>query len=79
MGETQELGAYNMAPWSLDPAAGVEPQLYPDYDATARLLMAAGVPPDFESGGTVRYTHRSSPDMDLYFVANRTNERIKTP
>jgi hypothetical protein len=75
----QELGAFNMPPWLLDPAAGETPQLYPAYDATARLLMAAGVPPDFESEGSVRYTHRRLPDRDVYFVANRTNQPIATP
>jgi hypothetical protein len=70
------LGAFNMSPWSLDPAAGVEPQLYPNYEVTAGLLSAAGVPPDFESDGSVRYTHRTQPDMDIYFVANRTNQRV---
>ena len=68
-----------MSPWLLDPAAGETTQLYPDYDATARLLMAAGVLPDFESDGSVRYTHRTLPDRDVYFVANRTNERVTTP
>ena len=72
----QELGAFNMSPWPLDPAAGETPQLYPAYDATARLLTAAGLPPDFESDGSVRYTHRTLPDREVYFVANRTDERV---
>jgi hypothetical protein len=47
--------------------------LYPEYDFTATLLKEAGVPQDFEASGPVRYSHRSFNNMDIYFVANRTN------
>jgi hypothetical protein len=72
----QQLGPAPMAPWSLDPAAGEVPQLYPEYDATARLLMAAGVGPDFEADGSVRYTHRRLANAEIYFVANRADENV---
>ena len=36
------------------------------------------MPPDFEADGSIRYTHRMLPDRDVYFVANRTNERVET-
>ena len=78
MASAQELGAYDMAPWMLNPVGAETPPLYPPYDATARLLTAAGVPPDFEADGSIRYTHRMLPDRDVYFVANRTNERVET-
>jgi len=51
-------------------AAGSE--LYPSYEATAALLRKAGTPEDFESQGPVRYTHRRTKELDIYFLANRT-------
>ncbi|MHB0960573.1 MAG: glycosyl hydrolase [Pirellulaceae bacterium] len=74
----KKLGPAPMAPWSLDPAAGDVPPLYPEYEATARLLRAAGVEPDFESNGPIRYTHRRLADAEIYFVSNRTDERVST-
>lgn len=52
--------------------------LYPNYVLTAKLLKQMGVSEDFESSGLVRYTHRTTKDMDIYFVANRTSKSIKT-
>ena len=72
----QQLGPAAMAPWSLDPGAGDVPQLYPEYHATARLLAAAGLEPDFESDGRVRYTHRRLADAEIYFVASRADEQV---
>jgi hypothetical protein len=57
--------------------AGTE--LYPEYDATAALLRQMGTPGDFESQGPVRYTHRCTKDLDIYFVANRTEKRVECP
>ena len=54
------------------------PELYPDYDATALLLKKMGVAPDFESTGSIRYTHRHQEQGDLYFVSNKTNEPADT-
>lgn len=52
--------------------------LYPGYDITAKVLEQMGVPVDFESTGEVRYTHRTAPDWDIYFIANRTDAEINT-
>ena len=52
-------------------------ELYPSYDLTAKLLNGMGVAEDFKSAAPVRYTHRTTPDWDIYFVSNRTNEPIK--
>jgi len=36
------------------------------------------IPPDFETSGPVRYTHRTTDDCDIYFVSNRSDQPIKT-
>jgi len=46
--------------------------LYPKYDFTAAILQQI-TPPDFASGGEVRYIHKSRPDYDYWFLANRTD------
>jgi hypothetical protein len=75
----KELGAADMAPWRLDTAASDHfPDLYPDYRATARLLAEDGLPPDFESDGPIRYTHRRLENVDIYFVANREGDTVAT-
>lgn len=51
--------------------------LYPHYDITAKILAEMNVPEDFAANVPVRYTHRTLPDCDLYFVANRTEKNIK--
>ena len=51
--------------------------LYPAYDVTAGILAAQGLAPDFASSGPLRYTHRSTPDREIYFVANRTGEPVR--
>ncbi len=52
--------------------------LYPPYPLTARVLAEMGVTPDFESSAPLRYTHRTSPDWEVYFVANRSGEAVQT-
>ncbi len=73
-----ELGASDMAPWHLKAQDDACPPLYPEYSATAALLTEQGVLPDFESDGPVRYTHRRTDAVDIYFVANTTNARVAT-
>jgi hypothetical protein len=46
--------------------------LYPDYQTTITLLKSSGIVEDFSSSGNIRYTHRSLPDRDIYFISNRT-------
>lgn len=53
-------------------------RLYPRYEHVADILSGMDVVPDFESDGSVRYTHRRGPDWDCYFVANRTDSLIQT-
>jgi len=69
-----------MPPWGNPAEAGavhdVQP-LYPHYDALAQVLQAAHVPPDFEADGPIRYTHRTTGDTDIYFVANRAEQVVE--
>jgi hypothetical protein len=52
--------------------------IYPAYDVTARVLSEMGLPPDFETDGSVRYIHRREAGMDWYFIANRENRVQET-
>ncbi len=52
------------------------PPVYPSYEATAAILRDMGVKEDFVSTGPVRYGHRRTKDLEIYFVANRTAESI---
>lgn len=51
-------------------------EIYPNYDSTAELLRKLGVPEDFLSSGSIRYTHRVVSDKDIYFVSNRTGSVV---
>lgn len=53
------------------------PEQYGDYAVAAGVLARMGVPPDFESDGPVRYTHRRMDDGDVYFVANREARAVE--
>ena len=51
---------------------GQTDNLYQPYPETAQLLSSMGVAPDMTSStGTIRYTHRTCGDAELYFVASR--------
>ncbi|MBE0536479.1 MAG: hypothetical protein IH624_12500 [Phycisphaerae bacterium] len=71
------LGPFGMSPWHLKADPEQFPELYPDYEATARLLSQTGLPPDFEADGPIRYTHRYTDEWDLYFVANREARAVE--
>lgn len=49
-------------------------QLYPDYKPTAELLSKLGLAEDFKATGPVRYIHRKTDKLDIYFLANKTNQ-----
>ena len=69
-----DLGAWNMSPWNKTASSPVGfPEIYPDYSVAAQVLLNAGVPPDFQADGTIRYIHRRDNGTNLYFVASRTN------
>ena len=77
-GDVVELGPMGTAPWHLKPTQTVFPDLYPEYSATADLLQNRGIPPDFESDGTIRFIHRRTEEADIYFVANALPETLET-
>ncbi len=68
----KELGEWSMPPWGRVGELEGELEIYPDYNRLAALLRSEGVPPDFESDGPLRYTHRRDGRTDIYFVANRS-------
>ncbi|HWK04254.1 MAG TPA: glycosyl hydrolase [Puia sp.] len=51
--------------------------VYPDYDLTAGILTDRGVKKDFESSGSLRYTHRTTKEGEIYFVSNRTDQKVQ--
>lgn len=73
----QVLGVAAMPPWRFK-APPFVPPLYPHYDLTAALLREMGVAEDFVSPGPLRYTHRRTRDRDIYFVANRSDQPVRT-
>ncbi|VAX27447.1 hypothetical protein MNBD_IGNAVI01-1585, partial [hydrothermal vent metagenome] len=50
--------------------------LFPQYDVTAALLKKMGVNEDFRSSGSIRYTHRTTENEDIYFISNRSNQIV---
>ncbi len=51
--------------------------LYPRYDVVAGLLKEMGVEEDFTASGSVRYTHRTTGEADIYFISNRTGKPVR--
>ncbi len=51
------------------------PELYPNYDLTASILLEMGLIEDFKSTGPIRYTHQLNQTGDVYFVSNKTNSK----
>jgi hypothetical protein len=50
--------------------------LYAPYDITSSVLAQMDVPEDFVTDMSVRYTHRTADNCDIYFVSNRTDQPI---
>jgi len=75
----KRLGPGPMAPWNLQRAkASADAVLYPDYATTGAVLKAMNLPPDFQSDGPVRYGHRRTKSLDIYFIANTTDQKVET-
>jgi hypothetical protein len=52
------------------------PEQYGDFGVVTSLLGSMGIPPDFESDAGLRYTHRQDKEMDIYFIANPSNQAV---
>ncbi len=46
--------------------------LYPEYEVVSDLLKEMEIGEDFSASGSIRYTHRTTTDWDIYFISNRT-------
>jgi hypothetical protein len=62
---------------SLYPTTAIENSLYPAYETTEQILIGSGLPPDFESDGPIRFTHRRRDETEIYFVSNRSAELVE--
>lgn len=51
-------------------------KLYPYYQTVASILKKHGLVEDFDANDSVRYTHRTNRDWDVYFIANKKNKPI---
>lgn len=49
---------------------------YQGYETTAEILRRLNVAEDFVADGPVRYAHRKLPDMEIYFISNRSKNKI---
>ncbi len=52
--------------------------LYPSYSSTSKVIDSMGIPEDFQSDGPVRFTHRTTREREIYFLANTSNSRVET-
>ena len=50
--------------------------LYPEYSLTEKLLADNGFKPDFKASGSIRYTHKTTSDREIYFISNRTGNEV---
>jgi hypothetical protein len=62
--------------WGGDIATQID-NLYPKYEVTAAILKDMHVAEDFQSDALLRYTHRTTENLDIYFVSNTTDKTIK--
>ena len=58
------------------PAKDGAQELYLDYETTTALLVHMGEVEDFQADGPVRFTHRRTPDKDIYFVSNTSDAKV---
>jgi hypothetical protein len=64
------LGPFGTAPWGKPRHILPRPKVYPSSPAIADLLSRLQVASDFEADTPLRFAHRISGNIDLYFVSN---------
>jgi len=62
--------------WGGELSTAAAGELYPGYAATTSVLEAQGVRPDVRASGPLRSAHRSLADREIYFVSNRSGEKV---
>jgi hypothetical protein len=62
--------------WGGELSATAPGELYPGFAATAKVVEAEGVRPDLRTTAPFRYAHVAFPDREIYFVSNRTGEKV---
>ena len=62
--------------WGGDYTKTNNDELYPDYGSTADLLTGLGEKEDFRASGSIRYTHRTLGNREIYFISNRTDLEV---
>ncbi|RZM29010.1 MAG: glycosyl hydrolase [Pedobacter sp.] len=60
------------------PIEHAKDKLYPNYELTEKILQSKGIKDDFVSEGKIRYTHRTAPGWDIYFISNTTDKQVLT-
>src|SRR6202012_2541905 len=59
------------------PPGPLDGPLYPYYAATANVLDSLGLAvEDFSTDAPLRYTHRTGPGWDIYFVSNTSDQPV---
>lgn len=53
-----------------------ENRIYPSWEMTKKVLKENNVREDFVSHGDIRYCHRVTRELDIYFISNRTGKKI---
>ena len=50
--------------------------LYPDYGLLTDILKEKGIKENFIADTTLRYIHKKLPDLDMYFISNKTDRSL---
>ncbi len=61
----------------ISPLLSGQAMAHPAYETTGQILTQMGLPEDFVCSGPVRYTHRTTEDREIYFVANRSDQPVQ--
>lgn len=73
-----ELGPFGMSPWIHTRVVEPPRAVYPRSLAVQEVLDRLRVPPDLATDAPLRFAHRRTDEMDLYFVSNGEPTPIET-